>query len=323
MTRADHRAVVTGGAGFLGSHMCERLLALGYSVVCVDDLSTGAPDNIRALSRFPAFEFIQADVCAGLDVTGPVTEVLHLACPASPRDYLRLPLETLRVASIGTQHALDLAARHRARFLLTSTSEVYGDPLVHPQPESYWGNVNPVGPRSVYDEAKRFSEALTVTYRQQHGLDTRIARIFNTYGPRMRGDDGRMIPTFITQALADAPLTVAGDGGQTRSLCYVDDTVDGLLALLTSFDVEGPVNIGGGAELSVLQTARLVIGAAGSSSGIVFVPRPEDDPSLRCPDTTLAAQRLGWQPRITLDEGLRRTIRWFAESRAAASEPVR
>jgi dTDP-glucose 4,6-dehydratase len=323
MTGTAGRAVVTGGAGFLGSHMCERLLALGYSVVCIDNLSTGTLDNIRALSRFPAFAFVEADVSAGLTVTGPVTDVLHMACPASPPDYLRLPLETLRVASIGTQHALDLAVQHRARFLLTSTSEVYGDPQVHPQPESYWGNVNPVGPRAVYDEAKRFSETLTVTYRKQLGLDTRIARIFNTFGPRMRGDDGRMIPTFITQALAGAPLTVAGNGEQTRSLCYVDDTVDGLLALLTSPDIHGPVNIGASAELTVLQTARLVIAAADSSSDIVFVPRPEDDPSLRCPDTTLAAERLGWRPEVDLDEGLRRTIRWFAQSRVASPGLVR
>ncbi|MFJ9151989.1 UDP-glucuronic acid decarboxylase family protein [Streptomyces sp. NPDC102270] len=318
MTRAARRAVVTGGAGFLGSHMCERLLALGYSVVCVDNLSTGTLDNIRALSQDPNFEFREADVSAGLDITGSVTDVLHMACPASPRDYLRLPLETLRVGSAGTQHALDLAAAHGARFLLTSTSEVYGDPLVHPQPESYWGNVNPVGPRAVYDEAKRFSETLTVTYQERQGLDARIARIFNTFGPRMRGDDGRMIPTFITQALAGDPLTVAGSGEQTRSLCYVDDTVDGLLALLTSPDVHGPVNIGGSAELSVLQTAHAVITAAGSSSDVVFVPRPEDDPSLRCPDTSLAAERLGWRPRIDLEEGLRRTIHWFAESRVAS-----
>ncbi|MFI5572433.1 UDP-glucuronic acid decarboxylase family protein [Streptomyces sp. NPDC051740] len=323
MTRPARRAVVTGGAGFLGSHMCERLLALGYSVVCIDNLSTGALDNIRALSQDPNFAFREADLSAGLDVTGPVTDVLHMACPASPRDYLRLPLETLRVGSAGTQHALDLAARHGARFLLTSTSEVYGDPLVHPQPESYWGNVNPVGPRAVYDEAKRFSETLTITYRERQGLDARIARIFNTFGPRMRGDDGRMIPTFITQALAGDPLTVAGNGEQTRSLCYVDDTVDGLLALLTSPDVRGPVNIGGSGELSVLQTARAVIAAAGSSSDVVFVPRPEDDPSLRCPDTSLAAERLGWRPRIDLEEGLRRTIRWFAESRVASPGLVR
>ncbi|MER5950224.1 UDP-glucuronic acid decarboxylase family protein [Streptomyces sp. NPDC001904] len=307
----ERRAVVTGGAGFLGSHMCDRLLAEGYAVVCVDDLSTGRFSNIGHLEGHSDFTFHQADVSRELVVDGPVTDVLHMACPASPADYLRLPLETMLVCSAGTHNALRLAKRHGARFLLTSTSEVYGDPKVHPQPESYWGNVNPIGPRAVYDEAKRFSEALTVTFRQRYETDTRIARIFNTYGPRMRVDDGRMIPTFISQALAGLSLTVAGDGSHTRSLCYVDDMIDGLWALLTAAGEPGPVNLGGSEELSVAETARLIIRTTGSDSVLTHVPLPQDDPALRRPDTTRAATQLGWQPRIGLEEGLRRTLDWF------------
>lgn len=299
--------------------MCDRLLAEGYSVVCVDDLSTGERANIGHLEDHPGFTFNQADVSRELSVDGLVTDVLHMACPASPADYLRLPLETMLVCSAGTHHALQLAARHGARFLLTSTSEVYGDPKVHPQPESYWGNVNPTGPRAVYDEAKRFSESLTVTYRQQYAVDTRIARIFNTYGPRMRVDDGRMIPTFISQALAGLPVTVAGDGTQTRSLCYVDDMVEGLWALLTSTGEPGPVNLGGSQELSVAETARLVVQATGSDSVLTSVPLPQDDPALRRPDTTRAATQLGWRPRVGLQEGLRRTVDWFAATPLAGA----
>ncbi|WP_335980429.1 MULTISPECIES: NAD-dependent epimerase/dehydratase family protein [Streptomycetaceae] len=311
--------VVTGGAGFLGSHVCERLIGEGHDVLCVDNLSTGSQDNIRPLMGNPAFEFRAADVSAGLDVDGPVAAVLHLACPASPRDYLRLSLETLLVCSAGTHHALELARAKDARFLLASTSEVYGDPAVHPQVETYWGNVNPVGPRAVYDEAKRFSEAMTVTYRSRFGVDTRIVRIFNTYGPRMRGGDGRMIPAFITQALAGKPLTVAGNGEQTRSLCYVDDTVRGLLALLASDQEVGPVNIGGSHELTVLDTAREVLRVTGSSSRVVFVPRPQDDPQVRRPDVSRAARTLGWRPTVDIGTGLRRTAEWFEGVRPVAA----
>jgi dTDP-glucose 4,6-dehydratase len=304
------RAVVTGGAGFLGSHLCERLLGRGWTVLCLDNLSTGAQANIEHLSADPAFAFIQTDVSAPFDVGGPVDAVLHFASPASPSDYLQLPIETLRVGSEGTRHALDLAHDKGARFMLASTSETYGDPQVHPQPESYWGHVNPVGPRGVYDEAKRFAEAVTMAYHRTHGTDTAIARIFNTYGPRMRPRDGRAIPTFITQALRGEPVTVAGDGEQTRSVCYVDDEVEGLLRLLES-EHSGPMNIGNPGELSVLKLAELVVAETGSRSPIVFVPRPEDDPSVRRPDITLATQVLGWTPSVDVEEGVRRTVEWF------------
>ena len=284
------RAVVTGGAGFLGSHLCQRLLHEGYEVVCLDDFCTGSSTNVEHLLEDSRFRLVRADVTDYIHVSGNVDVVLHLASPASPIDYLQLPLQTLKVGSIGTLHSLGLAKDKRARFLLASTSESYGDPLVHPQPETYWGNVNPVGPRGVYDEAKRFAEATTMAYRNARGVNTAIARIFNTFGPRMRPRDGRAIPTFIGQALRGDPLTVAGDGSQTRSVCYVDDLVEGLVRLLHS-DLEGPVNIGNCGEMSVLELARLIIDLSGSRSEIVFVERPQDDPSVRRPDITLARTR--------------------------------
>ncbi len=290
------RAVVTGGAGFLGSHLCETLLATNYEVLCLDNFVTGVPANVAHLMENPNFRLVRADVTDYVHVGDQVDAVLHFASPASPIDYLELPIHTLKVGSIGTLHALGLAREKGARFLLASTSETYGDPLVHPQAESYWGNVNPVGPRGVYDEAKRFAEALTMAYRRTHGVDTAIVRIFNTYGPRMRPRDGRAIPTFIRQALRDEPITVAGDGSQTRSVCYVTDLVTGILQLLHS-DQPGPVNIGNPKELTVLQLAEIVQGVVGSSSPITFVPRPVDDPSVRQPDISLARSTLGWQPR--------------------------
>jgi dTDP-glucose 4,6-dehydratase len=308
---AGRRVVVTGGAGFVGSWTCERLLDLGAEVVCVDNLVTGVRDNIAELEASARFTFVEADVSDGLDVPGPVNWVLHLASPASPLHYLALPVETLRAGSLGTLNALELAGRSSARFVLASTSEVYGDPLVHPQPETYWGNVNPIGPRSVYDEAKRFGEAATMAYRRARGVDTGIVRIFNTYGPRMRPDDGRALPAFATQALAGRPLTVAGDGSQTRSLCYVEDTVEGLIALADS-DVAEPVNIGDQFEMSMLELAERVRNLAGSTSEITFVDLPTDDPQVRRPDTTRARELLGWAPRTGIEDGLKRTLAWFA-----------
>jgi dTDP-glucose 4,6-dehydratase len=304
------RAVVTGGAGFLGSHLCERLLESGHEVVCLDNFVTGSPENVVHLMDDPRFSLLRRDVTEYVHVPGPVDAVLHFASPASPIDYLQLPIETMKVGSIGTLHALGLAKEKGARFLLASTSETYGDPQVHPQPESYWGHVNPVGPRGVYDEAKRFAEALTMAYRRTHGVDTAIVRIFNTYGPRMRPNDGRAIPTFVRQALAGEPITVAGDGSQTRSVCYVDDLVEGLLRLLHS-GLPGPVNIGNPYELSVLQIAELVRDIAGSASPIEFVPRPEDDPTVRQPDITVAHRELGWAPQVPVTTGLVRTLDWF------------
>jgi len=304
------RAVVTGGAGFLGSHLCEQLLADGCEVVAIDNFLTGSPVNVEHLLEHEQFRLVRADITDYLHVPGPVDQVLHFASPASPIDYLKLPIETLKVGSIGTLHALGLAKEKGARFLLASTSETYGDPQVHPQPETYWGHVNPVGPRAVYDEAKRYAEALTMAYRRAHGVDTAVLRIFNTYGERMRPNDGRAIPTFIRQALAGEPLTVAGDGTQTRSVSYVDDLVAGILKLLRS-ELVGPVNIGNPAELTVLALAQRIIALAGSPSEIRFIPRPEDDPSVRQPDITLARTQLGWEPQISLDDGLARTIDWF------------
>lgn len=306
------RAVVTGGAGFLGSHLCETLLATNYEVLCLDNFVTGVPANVAHLMENPNFRLVRADVTDYVHVGDQVDAVLHFASPASPIDYLELPIHTLKVGSIGTLHALGLAREKGARFLLASTSETYGDPLVHPQAESYWGNVNPVGPRGVYDEAKRFAEALTMAYRRTHGVDTAIVRIFNTYGPRMRPRDGRAIPTFIRQALRDEPITVAGDGSQTRSVCYVTDLVTGILRLLHSSKA-GPVNIGNPTELTVLQLAEIVRDVVGSSSPITFVPRPVDDPSVRQPDISLARSTLGWQPDVSLEEGLKHTVSWFRE----------
>ena len=314
--RSPRRAVVTGGAGFVGSWLCERLLDMGLDVVCVDNFVTGSGDNIAELLHRSGFSVLEQDVSAGLPVDGPVDWVLHLACPASPVDYLRLPIETMMVGSQGTKHALELAERHGARFLLASTSEVYGDPAEHPQRETYWGNVNPIGPRSVYDESKRFAEALTMAYRNERGVDTGIVRIFNTFGPRMRVDDGRAIPAFMSQALAGAPLTVAGDGGQTRSLCFVEDTVEGLVAMAASPHA-GPVNIGSQDEMTMLGLAERVRDLTGSSSTVQFVDLPVDDPRVRRPDTTLAAELLGWQPRVSIEEGLKRTLEWFASQPAA------
>ena len=305
------RAVVTGGAGFLGSHLCERLLDEGYEVVCIDNFLTGSAENLAHLVGRDGFSIVRSDVSEYIHVTGPVDAVLHFASPASPIDYLKLPIHTLKVGSIGTLHALGLAMEKGARFLLASTSESYGDPLVHPQPESYWGNVNPVGPRGVYDEAKRFAEAMTMAYRRTHGLDTGIVRIFNTFGPRMRPNDGRAIPAFIGQALAGEPITVAGDGRQTRSICYVDDLIEGIYRLLRS-DQTGPVNIGNPHEIAVLDLATWIKELTGSASPVTFIPRPEDDPRVRRPDITLARSTLGWEPRVPIEEGLRRTIDWFA-----------
>ena len=305
------RAVVTGGAGFLGSHVCEALVSDGSHVVCVDNCVTGTPANVTHLLDSPGFQLVEADVSDGVDVSGPVDLVLHLASPASPPDYLRLPVETMRVGSEGTRHALELARTNGARFLLASTSEVYGDPLVNPQPEAYWGNVNPVGPRAVYDEAKRYAEALTTAYRTAYGVDTAIARIFNTYGTRMRPRDGRVVPNFIAQALAGQPLTVFGDGSQTRSLCHVSDTVRGLLALAASGH-PGPMNIGNPHELSVSEIANTIVAATSSSSQVEYRDLPVDDPRVRCPDIALARAELGWEPQVELADGLASTIEWFA-----------
>jgi dTDP-glucose 4,6-dehydratase len=305
-------ALVTGGAGFLGSHLCESLLHDGHRVICVDNLDTGSLRNIEHI-RENAFVFINHDMIEHLEIDEQIDFVYHLASPASPIDYLRLPLHTLKVGSYGTHNALGLAKRKRARFLLASTSEVYGDPKIHPQPESYWGNVNPIGPRGVYDEAKRYAEAMTMAYHRQQGVDTCIVRIFNTYGPRMRPHDGRAIPTFLRQALEAKPLTVFGDGSQTRSFCYVDDLVRGLRLLMLS-DEHLPVNIGNPREFTLLELAEKVLEATGSSSEIVFEALPVDDPQVRRPDITRAREELGWSPEVELEEGLARTL---ATERAA------
>jgi len=315
------RAVVTGGAGFLGSHLCERLLADGVAVVCVDNLITGKRENIAALESRDDFEFVLHDVSKPIDVAGPVDYVLHFASPASPIDYLELPIQTLKVGSLGTHNSLGLARAKSARYLLASTSEVYGDPQVHPQPESYWGNVNPVGPRGVYDEAKRFAEAMTMAYQRVHGLETRIVRIFNTYGPRMRLRDGRVVPAFVQQALLGRPLTVFGDGSQTRSFCFVDDLVDGIFRLLMS-DEREPVHIGNPHEMSILHFAERLRELTGSSSEIVHKPLPVDDPRTRQPEISRARALLGWEPRVELDDGLRRTIDYFRSQLATTSQPV-
>jgi dTDP-glucose 4,6-dehydratase len=308
-------SLVTGGAGFLGSHICDFLLERGHRVVCVDNLETGSLNNIKHI-RDPAFRFEMYDITSHYEVDEPIDFVYHMASPASPIDYARLPLHTLRVGAYGTHNTLGLAKKHRARFLLASTSEVYGDPLVHPQPESYWGNVNPIGPRGVYDEAKRYAEALTMAYMRQQGVDTCIARIFNTYGPRMRPNDGRAVPTFLRQALTGKPVTVFGDGSQTRSFCYVQDLIRGLVALNES-DVHTPVNIGNPNEMSLLDMAELVVELTEAPSEIVFEPLPVDDPQVRQPDITRAKELLGWEPEVSLRDGLAQTVEHYTKVLAA------
>jgi dTDP-glucose 4,6-dehydratase len=307
--RKRKRVLITGGAGFIGSHLCDWFLARGFEVVCMDNLLTGSKDNITHV-RSRAFTYIHHDVTSHISLDGPLDYILHFASPASPLDYLELPIQTLKVGSLGTLRTLGLARAKGATFLLASTSEVYGDPLVHPQKESYWGNVNPVGPRGVYDEAKRFAEAMTVAYRKTHGLDTKIVRIFNTYGPRMRLNDGRAIPAFMTQSLRGRPVTVFGDGSQTRSFCYVDDMVQGIHRVLMS-RLSGPVNLGNPDEMSLVDMARLVIRLTRSKSRIVHRPLPIDDPKVRQPDISLAKRALGWNPRVSLRLGLSRTVRYF------------
>jgi len=306
------RALITGGAGFLGSHLCDLFLARGHEVICVDNFLTGSPENIKHLFGRDGFSFIKHDVTNFIYVDGALDYVLHFASPASPIDYLEKPIQTLKVGSLGTHKALGLAKDKKARYLLASTSEVYGDPLVHPQKEDYWGNVNPVGPRGVYDEAKRFAEAMTMAYHRFHGVETRIVRIFNTYGERMRVNDGRVVPAFISQALRDEPLTVFGDGSQTRSFCYVSDLVDGIYRLLMSNETM-PTNIGNPSEMTVLQFAEEIKRLVGTSAPIEFRPLPEDDPKIRRPDITKARTLLGWEPRVPLEDGLRRTIDYFRE----------
>ena len=304
------RTLITGGAGFLGSHLCDYLIEKGHEVICIDNLSTGNMENISHLLGNKRFSFIQYDVTNYLHVDGELHNILHFASPASPIDYLRMPIQTLKVGSLGTHKALGLALSKKARFLLASTSECYGDPLVHPQTEDYWGNVNPVGPRGVYDEAKRFAESMTMAYHRYHGVETRIVRIFNTYGPRMRLEDGRALPAFMGQGLRGEDLTVFGDGTQTRSFCYVDDLVEGICRLLSSGEVY-PVNLGNPDEITLLELAHRILGVTGSKSRIVYRPLPEDDPKVRRPDIGKARRLLGWEPRVSLDEGLQRVLPYF------------
>jgi len=304
------RALVTGGAGFIGSHLCEFLLGQGWEVVCMDNFVTGSPDNVAPFQARPGFRLVRHNVTEYIRMDGALDWVLHLASPASPRDYLELPIQTLKVGALGTHNALGLAKATGARFLLASTSEVYGDPLVHPQREDYWGNVNPVGPRGVYDEAKRFAEAITMAYHRTHGVDTRIARIFNSFGPSMRINDGRAIPAFISQALAGQPLTIFGDGSQTRSFQYISDLIDGLWRLMRA-PVNDPVNLGNPQEMTLLELAKRILRLTGARSEIVFRPLPTDDPKVRQPEIGRARALLGWEPRVDVDEGLRLTIDWF------------
>ncbi|MBI3982218.1 MAG: SDR family oxidoreductase [Gemmatimonadetes bacterium] len=306
------RVLVTGAAGFLGSHLCDRLVSAGHAVVGVDNLVTGRTANVDHFRANPAFTLVHHDVSRYIDVAGALDAVFHFASPASPVDYLKLPIQTLKVGALGTHNALGLAKAKGARFVLASTSEVYGDPAVHPQPESYWGHVNPTGPRGVYDEAKRFAEAMTMAYRRVHGLDTRIVRIFNTYGPRMRAQDGRVVSNFIVQALQGQPLTVYGDGSQTRSFCYVDDLIEGILRVFDRGD-DQPYNVGNPGEFTVIQLARLVLRLTGSSSSIVYEPLPTDDPRQRRPDITRVFTALQWEPRVSLEDGLHRTIGYFKD----------
>ena len=304
------RVLITGAAGFLGSHLCDRFLAEGDEVVGLDNYITGRPENIAHLSGEKRFSFVQQNISEYTEISGPLDGVLHFPSPASPIDYLKLPIETLKVGSLGTMNSLGIAKAKRARFFLASTSEVYGDPLVHPQPESYWGNVNPIGPRAVYDEAKRFGEAVTMAYHRTHGIDTRIVRIFNTYGPRMRPQDGRVVSNFITQALAGQPLTVYGDGSQTRSFCYVDDEVEGIFRLFMRGDAQ-PTNVGNPDEYTVKQLAEIVIELTRSSSEIVYEELPTDDPKVRKPDISRARRMLGWEPKVPVREGVARTVEYF------------
>jgi dTDP-glucose 4,6-dehydratase len=306
------RAVVTGGAGFLGSHLCDLLLEKGWEVLCMDNLVTGSNTNISHLLAHPRFQFVRQDVTRYIEVPGPVDAVLNLASPASPPDYLKLPIQTMKVGALGTHNALGLALAKKAKFLQASTSECYGDPEVSPQPETYWGRVNPIGPRGVYDEGKRFAEALTMAYHRSHGLDTRIVRIFNTYGPRMRLNDGRALPNFLYQALSGEPITVYGDGKQTRSFCYVSDLLDGICRLLESEEHE-PMNIGNPHEITILEFAERVRSLVGASTPIVFRPLPQDDPKQRCPDITKARRILHWEPKVNLEEGLKRTYEYFRQ----------
>ena len=309
------RILITGGAGFIGSHLCERFIAEGHRVLCVDNFITGHESNLRLLMGRPSFELIRHNISLPLEVAGPLDYVLHFASPASPPDYLRYPIPTMKVGSLGTLSALGIAKAKGAKFLLASTSEVYGDPQVHPQPESYWGHVNPVGPRGVYDEAKRFAEALTMAYHREHRINTRIVRIFNTYGPRMRKEDGRAIPNFITQALLGKPITVYGDGSQTRSFCYITDLVGGIRRLMDS-PQHDPVNLGNPQEMTLLDLARTILRLTGSSSPIEHRPLPVDDPKVRCPDTRLASDKLSWRAQVPLEEGLVLTIDWFRSKTA-------
>ena len=311
------RAVVTGGAGFLGSHLCDQLIEKGWEVLCMDNLVTGSDANVSHLLSHPRFRFVRQDVTRYIEVPGPVEAVLHFASPASPPDYLKLPIQTLKVGALGTHNALGLALAKKAKFLQASTSECYGDPEVSPQPETYWGRVNPIGPRGVYDEAKRFAEALTMAYHRSHGLDTRIARIFNTYGPRMRLNDGRALPNFLYQALSGEPITVYGDGKQTRSFCYVSDLLDGIYRLLESEEHE-PVNIGNPHEITILEFAERVRRLVGATTPIVFRPLPQDDPKQRCPDITKARRVLHWEPKVNLEEGLKLTYEYFRQKVAHA-----
>jgi len=305
--------LVTGGAGFLGSHLCESFISQGHSVICVDNLISGSLTNIQHLLPDSKFQFINEDVSNGFKVNEDVDYVLHFASPASPIDYYKFPIETLKVGSSGTLNTLDLAREKKATFLLASTSEVYGDPFQNPQKEDYWGNVNPVGPRSVYDEAKRFSEALTMAYHRHYGIDTKIARIFNTYGPGMRSDDGRAIPTLVTQALKSKPLTIFGDGSQTRSFCYVSDLIEGINKLILS-DISWPINLGNSEELTILKLAQKILELTGAESGLIFEPLPENDPKQRRPDLSKAMKDLGWSPSVDLTQGLAETIKWFRKS---------
>ncbi len=313
MNKKKKTALVTGGAGFLGSHLCDAFIKKGFKVICIDNFITGSKKNITHLLKDKNFKFIKHDISKDLQIKEPLDYILHFASPASPVDYLNFPIQTLKVGSLGTHNALGLAKKKKARFLLASTSEVYGDPLEHPQKETYWGNVNPIGPRGVYDEAKRFAEAITLAYHNQHKVDTRIVRIFNTYGPRMRINDGRVVPNFIYQALHGKPLTIFGDGSQTRSFCFMNDLIDGILKLLFSKESQ-PVNIGNPREFTIKEFANIVKKATKTKSKIVYKPLPKDDPKQRRPDITKARSKLKWQPKVPLEKGLTETIRWFEGS---------